>query len=59
MLLAACSGVAELLKGTEWMLVICWVNVLPVNESLIRLDLKSIMLLILSATLSVTDTAKG
>lgn len=55
----ACSGVAELLKGTEWLVVICCVNVLPVNESLIRLDLKSIMPLILSATLSATDTGKG
>lgn len=59
MILTACSGVVELLKGTEWLVVICCVNVLPVNESLIRLDLKSITLLILSATLSITDTAKG
>lgn len=58
LMLTACSGVVELLKGTEWLVVICCVNVLPVNESLIRLDLKSIMLLILSATLRVTDTAE-
>jgi len=58
MMLTACSGIAELLKGTEWLVVICCVNVLPVNESLIRLDLKSIKLLSLSATLSITDTAK-
>lgn len=58
-MLTACSGVVELLKGTEWLVVVCCVNVLPVNESLISLDLKSIMLLILIATLSITDTAKG